>query len=180
MTTVESASVAMRSTSSAPLRRPLATRGGVQPRMGAKDTSTIALATTSTSNGQEINEHGTIPSNNAPNAVGGNQASSSRAIGTGRRRITRGVKRRRRYQGRAFRFAGEDYDPSDGRPNLDNNGIRDVEGSRPTKKLVVTRDDRLHLRTASPQSDDDESTDESDEDPRCMEANDPTVRFRTS
>jgi hypothetical protein len=37
----------------------------------------------------------------------------------------------------------------------------------------------LHLRSATPQTDDDFSTDESDEDPRCVEANDPTVRIRT-
>jgi hypothetical protein len=110
----------------------------------------------------------------------GNVASSSKASNMGHRRTTRGVKRQCRYQGRAYRFAGDDYDPSDGRPNLDENGVRDIDGSRPTRRLVVTRDERLRLRSVSPQSDDDESTDDSDEDPRCIEANDPTVRFRTS
>ncbi len=106
----------------------------------------------------------------------GDVATSSRANGIGRRRTTRGVKRAR-YQGRPIRFVGEDYDPSDGRPNLDENGLCDVEGSRPTRRLVVTRDERLRLRAVTPRSDDDESTDDSDEDPRCLEANDPTVRL---
>ena len=39
----------------------------------------------------------------------------------------------------ALRFTAEDYDESEGRPHLDENGIRDAEGSRRTKKLVVTR-----------------------------------------
>jgi hypothetical protein len=40
-------------------------------------------------------------------------------------------------------FIGENYDPSDGRPNLDDDGIRDVDGSRPTRRLVIGRDDNL-------------------------------------
>ena len=77
----------------------------------------------------------------------------------------------------ALRFTAEDYE-SDGRPHLDENGIRDAEGSRRTKKLVVTRVENLRLRTVSPQTDDDLSTEDSEEDPRCVEANDLTVRIR--
>ena len=75
-------------------------------------------------------------------------------------------------------FTVEDYDESKGRPHLDENGIRDAEGSRRTKKLVVTRVENLCLRSVSPQTNDDLSTEDSKEDPRCVEANDPTVRIR--
>ena len=78
----------------------------------------------------------------------------------------------------ALRFTAEDYDESEGRPHLDENGIRDVEGSRCTKKLVVTSAQNLRLRSVSPQTDDDLSIEDSKEDPRCVEANDPTVRIR--
>ena len=78
----------------------------------------------------------------------------------------------------ALRFTAEDYDESKGRPHLDENGIRDAEGSRRTKKLVVTRAENLRLRSVSPQTDDDLSTEDSEEDPRCVEANDPRIRIR--
>ena len=78
----------------------------------------------------------------------------------------------------ALRFTAEDYDESEGRPHLDENGIRDAEGSRRTKKLVVTRAENLCLRSVSLQIDDDLSIEDSEEDPRCVEANDPTVRIR--
>lgn len=105
----------------------------------------------------------------------------SRGRGGGRQRTTRGVKRtRKRYQGRPLPFTAEDYNEDEGRPHLDENGIHDAEGSRPTKKIIISQHDReLHLRSATPQTDDDFSTDESEEDPRCVEANDPTVRIRT-
>ena len=78
----------------------------------------------------------------------------------------------------ALRFSAEDYDESEGRPHLDENGIRDAKGSRCTKKLVVTRAENLLLRSVSPQIDDDLSTKDSKEDPRCVEANDPTIWIR--
>ena len=78
----------------------------------------------------------------------------------------------------ALRFSAEDYNESEGRPHLDENGIRDAESSCRTKKLVVTRDENLRLRSESPQTDDDLSTEDSEEDPRCVEANDLTVRIR--
>ena len=78
----------------------------------------------------------------------------------------------------ALQFSVEDYDESEGRPHLDENGIHDVEGSRCTKKLVVTRTENLRLRSVSPQTNDDLSTEDSKEDPQCVEANDPTVRIR--
>jgi hypothetical protein len=106
---------------------------------------------------------------------------SSRGRGGGRHRTTRGVKRtRKRYQGRSLPFTAEDYNEDEGRPHLDENGIQDAEGSRPTRKIIISQRDReLRLRSATPQTDDDFSTDESEEDPRCVEANDPTVRIRT-
>ena len=78
----------------------------------------------------------------------------------------------------ALRFTAEDYDESEGRPHLDENGIHDAEGSRHTKKLVVTKAENLCLRSVSPQTDDDLSTEDSEKDPRCVEANDPTVWIR--
>ena len=56
-----------------------------------------------------------------------------------RLRTTRGAKRRRRYQGRQTPFVGDDYDVTDGMPHLDEHGIRDVESSQRTKKLVIER-----------------------------------------
>ena len=92
---------------------------------------------------------------------------------------TRGAKRRRRYQGRRTPFVANDYDVADGMPHLDEHGIRDVESSQRTKKLVTGRGS-LRLRSVSPQEEDDDmSTEESDVDPRYMEPNDPTVRIRT-
>ena len=78
----------------------------------------------------------------------------------------------------ALWFSAEDYDESEGRPHLDENGIRDAEGSRHTKKLVVTRAQNLRLRSMSPQINDDLRTEDFEEDPRCVEANDPIVRIR--
>ena len=78
----------------------------------------------------------------------------------------------------ALWFSAEDYDESEGRPHLDENGICDTEGSRRTKKLVVTRDENFLLRNKSPQANDDLSTEDSEEDPRCVEANDPIVWIR--
>ena len=54
-----------------------------------------------------------------------------------RLRRTRGAKRRRRYQGRQTPFVGDNYDVADGMPHLDEHGIRDVESSQRTKKLVT-------------------------------------------
>ena len=83
------------------------------------------------------------------------------------------------YQGQQTPFVGDDYDVADGMPHLDEYGIRDVESSQRTKKLV-TRRGSLCLRSVSSQEDDDNmSTEESDVDPWCMEPNDPTVRIRT-
>ena len=78
----------------------------------------------------------------------------------------------------ALRFTTEDYDESEGRPHLNENGIRDAEGSRRTKKLVVTRAENLRFKSMSPQTDDDLSTEDSEEDPWCVEANDPTIWIR--
>jgi hypothetical protein len=106
---------------------------------------------------------------------------SSRGTGGGRQRTTRGVKRtRKRYQGRLLPFIAKDYNEDEGRPHLDENDIQDAKGSRQTKKIIFSQRDReLHLRSATPQTDDDFSTDESEEDPRCVEANDLTIRIRT-
>ena len=98
-------------------------------------------------------------------------------IGVGQR-ITRGLKRQKKHQDMALWFSAEDYDESEGRPHLDENGIRDAEGSRRTKKLVFTRDENLHLKSKSPQIDDDLSTEDSEEDPKYVEANDPIVRIQ--
>ena len=73
----------------------------------------------------------------------------------------------------------DDYDVTDSMPYLDEHGIRDVESSQRTKKLVNSRG-FLHLRSISLEEDDnDMSTKEFDMDPRCMEPNDPTVRLWT-
>ena len=53
-----------------------------------------------------------------------------------------------------------------------------MEGFCCTKKLVVIRDDNLRLRSESRQTDDDLSTEDSEEDSRCVEANDPVVRIQ--
>jgi len=67
---------------------------------------------------------------------------SSRGRGGGRQRTTRGVKRtRKRYQGRSFLFTAEDYNEDEGRPHLNENGIQDVEGSRPTNKIIISQRD---------------------------------------
>ena len=92
-------------------------------------------------------------------------------------KTTRGLKRSKRYQGTSLPSSTEDYDKNEGRPHLDENGICDAEGSRCTKKLVLTRDDNLRLRSVTPQTDDDLSIDDCEEDRRCVETNDPTVRI---
>ena len=94
-------------------------------------------------------------------------------------RTTRGLRHSKRYQGTSLPFSTEDYDKDEDRPRLNENGIRDAEGSRRTKKLVLTTNDNLCLRSVTPQTDDDLSTDDSKEDPRCVETNDPTVRIQT-
>ena len=157
-------------------RQPLCSaseRGHVVRRVGRG--SGIGGRGLTSSSDADINEVVDVPTT-LPHCGG---ASSSIASGSGRRRTTRGTKRHRRNQGIAMPFIGENYDPSDGRPNLDDDGIRDVDGSRPTRRLVIGRDDNLQLRSGTPQSDDGESTDESDVDPRCIEENDPTIRMRT-
>ena len=149
------------------------TRGlGLGGGSRARDASTIYDAGTSQNKSQSV------PCGNAPNESTTNQVRSSReSMGAGQR-ITRGMKRQKRHQGMALRFTAEDYDESEGRPHLDDNGIRDAEGSHRTKKLVVTRAENLRLRSMSPQTDDDLSTEDSEEDPRCVEANDPTIWIR--
>ena len=73
---------------------------------------------------------------------------------------------------------GNDYDVTDGMPHLDEYGIRDAESSQRTKKLVTKRGS-LHLRSVSPEEDDDDmSTKEFDVDPRRMEPNDPIAHVR--
>ena len=106
---------------------------------------------------------------------------SSRDTGGGRERTTRGVKcTRKRYQERSLPFTAEDYNIDESRPHLDENGIHDAEGCRPTKKIIISQHDReLHLRSVTPQTDVDFSTGEFEEDPRCIEANNPIVRIRT-
>ena len=94
-------------------------------------------------------------------------------------RTTRGLKRSKRYHGTLLSFSAKDYDKDEGRSRLDENGIRDAEGFHCTKKLVLTRDDNLHLRSVTPQTDDDLSTNDSEEDPRCVETNDLIVRIQT-
>ena len=96
-----------------------------------------------------------------------------------RLRTTKSAKRQRRYQGRQIPFVSDDYDVADGMPHLDEHGIRDVESSQRTKKLVTGRRS-LRLQSVNPQEDDDNmSTKESNVDPWCMEPNEPTVRIRT-
>ena len=53
-----------------------------------------------------------------------------------------------------------------------------MEGFYRTKKLVVLRHENLCLKSESPQTDDDLSAKDSKEDPRYVEANDPTVRIQ--
>ena len=71
----------------------------------------------------------------------------------------------------ALRFSTDsDYNESEGRPHLDENGIRDAESSRRTRTLVVTRAENLRLWSVSPQTDDGLSTEDFEEDPGCVEA----------
>ena len=126
-----------------------------------------------------MNESQSVPFGNAPNESTTNQVWSNRgSMGVGQR-ITRGMKRRKKHQGMALWFTAEDYDESDCRPHLDENGIRDADGFRRTKKLVVTRAENLGLTIVSPQTDDDLSTKDSEEDPQCIEANDPCRNTKT-
>ena len=153
--------------------RGIGTRGlGLGGGSRARDANTIYDASTSQ------NESQSVPCGNAPNESTRNQVWSNRGSIRAGQRITRGMKWRKRHQGMALRFIAEDYDESKGRSHLDENGIRDAEGSRRTKKLVVTRAENLRLRSVSPQTDDNLSTEDSEADPRCVEANDPTVRIR--
>ena len=133
------------------------TRGlGLGGGSRARDANTIYDAGTSQ------NKNQSIPRGNAPNESTTNQVRSNYgSMGAGQR-ITRGMKRRKMHQGMALRFIVEDYDESEGRPHLDENGIRDAEGSHRTKKLVVTRAENLRFRSVSPQTDDDLSTEDSE------------------
>ena len=91
-----------------------------------------------------------IPCGNASNDSTTNQVRSNHgSIGAGQR-ITRGMKRRKRHQGMTLWFSAKDYNENEGRPHLDENGIRDTEGFHRTKKLVVTKDENLRLRNESP------------------------------
>ena len=149
------------------------TRGlGLGGGSRARDANTIFDAGTSQ------NESQSVPCGNAPNESTTNQVRSNRGSMEAGQRITREMKRRKRHQSMALWFTAEDYDESEDRPHLDENGIRDAEGSRRTKKLVVTRVENLCVRSVSPQTDDDLSTEDSEEDPWCVEANDPIVRIR--
>ena len=150
--------------------------------------SAIGIATR-TRTVARIAMHSTLPSTsavrigigqlNSPSSLPRAISHSDAPLEPPRLRTTRGAKRRRRYQGRRIPFVGDDYDVADGMPHLDEHGIRDVESSQRTKKLVTGRGS-LRLRRVSPQEEDnDMSTEESDVDPRCMEPNDPTVRIRT-
>ena len=47
---------------------------------------------------------------------------------------------------------GDDYNVTDGMSHLDEHGIRDVESSQRTKKLVIGRGS-LHLQSVSPEED---------------------------
>ena len=153
--------------------RGIGTRGlGLGGGSRTRDATTINDASTSQ------NESQSVPCGNASNDSTRNQVRSNcGSIGPGQR-ITRGMKRRKRHQGMALQFSVEDYDESEGRAHLDENGIRDAEGSYHTKKLVVTKDENLSLRSESPQTNDDLSTRDFEEDPRCVEANDPIVWIR--
>ena len=54
-------------------------------------------------------------------------------------RTIRGAKKLRRYLGQQTAFVGDNYDVTDGMIHLDEYGIRDVESSQRTKKLVTGR-----------------------------------------
>ena len=97
------------------------TRGlGLGGGSRARDANTIYDAGTSQ------NESQSVPCGNAPNESTANQVQSSHgSMGAGQR-ITKGMKRRKRHQGMALWFTVEDYDESEGRPHLDENGIRDA------------------------------------------------------
>jgi Protein of unknown function (DUF 659)/hAT family C-terminal dimerisation region len=177
---MENSDTTTRPSLSTPRRRLALPRNGIRTGVVGRDRTTIGIASSNTRVSRGRSEPFTITNEVAPPIQDRHVPSSSGTSFIGRRRTTRGIKRRCRNQGRATQFVGEDYDPSDGRPNLDDNGICDAEGSRPTRRLVVTRNLNICLQSTSPQSDDNETTDESDEDPRCVEANDPTVRMRTS
>lgn len=85
------------------------------------------------------------------------------------------IKQQQKYWGKAIWFNSEDYDKINYRLQLNENSICNVEGSHCTKKLV-TRDDTLHLRSMSHQINNDLSTDDSNMDVSCLEANDPIVQ----
>ena len=93
------------------------------------------------------------------------EASTSSPVIAGLRMISKRQKRTRRTTPAGVVFTGEDYDPSDDQPKMDNDGILDVNGERPTRKMVITQSDNLRLREAMPGIDDSDSTDDSIEDP---------------
>ena len=160
------------------LSRRTSVRGTGTRGLGLGGGSRARDATTIYNVGTSQNKSQSIPCGNASNESTTNQVRLDHgSIGAGQR-ITRGMKRRKRHQGMALLFSAEDYDESEGRSHLDENGIRDAEGFRRTKKLVVTRAENLHLKSVSPQIDDDLSTEDFKEDPQCVEANDPTIRIR--
>ena len=160
------------------LSRRTSVRGTGTRGLGLSGGSRARDATTINDAGTSQNESQSIACGNALNESTTNQVRSNRgSIGAGQR-ITTGMKRRKKHQGMALWCSTKDYDESEGRPHLDENGICDAESSRHTKKLVVTRAENLHLKSESPQTNDDLSTKDSEEDPRCVEANDPTVHIR--
>ena len=76
------------------------------------------------------------------------------------------------------RFSAYDYENFEGRPHHDENRIHDRKGSRCMKKLIITKDEDLHLKTKILHLDDDMNTNDSTENRRCNEANDLTVQIR--
>ena len=96
----------------------IGTRGvGLGGGSRAKDATTINDTSTSQ------NESQFIPRRIASNGSTRNQVRSNReSIGPGQR-ITREIKCRKRHQGMALWFGVEDYDESEDRPHLNENGI---------------------------------------------------------
>ena len=181
-TMVQNVETALNNSMGTPVPRP-------PPRIALRRRAASNMASTSTSAPTDIHAGSSsgfqVPTsiqstvegratNHPPIEVG----SSSQAEGSrvSRSEVQRGTKRRRRarYQGRALPFRGEEDDT---RPQLDDDGIRDVEGSRPTKK-IVTRDENLRLRSVTPHSDEEFSTEDSDGDSRVEALDDPTVVCR--
>ena len=86
---------------------------------------------------------------NSPSSLPRAISHSDASLEPPRLRTTRGAKNRRRYQGQQTPFVGDDYDVANGMPHLDEYGIRDVESSQRTKKLITSRGS-LRLRSMSP------------------------------